>query len=60
MKPILMTVKQTQERYRLTRNQTLRLINSPESPLSYKVDRLRLIPIDTFDEYFYITKRGKI
>ena len=55
-----MTVKQTQERYRLTRNQTLRLINSPESPLSYKVDRLRLIPIDTFDEYFYIKKRGRI
>ena len=60
MKPILMTLKQAQERYYLNYNQALLLINSPESPTSLKIDGKRLIPIDTFDEYFYTKKRGKL
>lgn len=55
-----MTIKQAQERYNLNYNQTLLLINAPESPTSLKIDGKRLIPIDLFDEYYYITKRGKI
>jgi hypothetical protein len=55
-----MTLKQAQERYYLNYNQALLLINSPESPTSLKIDGKRLIPIDTFDEYFYTKKRGKL